>query len=120
MATAKPTKGAPAKPAGASSGAPEGKPEGKPATTGPSVASRVGAKLADQTGAPDAYRKVAETAANPLPLANAGGGLVLGAFTYVLALTYLRSGSAGVKAWLRAKFLNQVSTPAATSKGKGA
>jgi hypothetical protein len=38
----------------------------------------------------------------------AGGGLVLGALAYVLGLTYLRSGRAGVKALLRAKFLNKV------------
>lgn len=39
--------------------------------------------------------------------ANAGGGLILGTLSYVLALAYLRGGSAGVKAWLRAKFLNR-------------
>lgn len=39
--------------------------------------------------------------------ANAGGGFLLGTFGYVLALTYLRGGSAGVKQLLRAKFLNK-------------
>jgi hypothetical protein len=41
-------------------------------------------------------------------LPNAGGGLVLGSLAYVLGLTYLRGGRAGVKALLRAKFFNQV------------
>lgn len=39
---------------------------------------------------------------------DAGGGVILGALAYVLALAYIRGGSDGVKAWLRAKFLNQV------------
>lgn len=38
----------------------------------------------------------------------AGGGLVLGSLAYIVGLTYLRSGRAGVKALLRAKFLNRV------------
>lgn len=42
--------------------------------------------------------------------ANAGGGLLLGALAYVLALTYLRDGRAGVKRWVRAKFLNKTDT----------
>lgn len=40
--------------------------------------------------------------------ADAGGGLLLGAIAYVLVLSYIRGGPDGVKAWLRAKFLNQV------------
>lgn len=39
---------------------------------------------------------------------SAGGGAILGTLTYVLALAYLRDGPAGVRAWLRAKFLNRV------------
>jgi hypothetical protein len=42
--------------------------------------------------------------------ASSGGGVILGTLTYVLALTYLRSGRAGVVVWLRAKFLNQTGT----------
>lgn len=48
--------------------------------------------------------------------ANAGGGALLGALTYIIALTYLRDGKPGVTRWLRAKFLNQVSSPATTPK----
>ena len=56
--------------------------------------------------------------------ASSGGGVILGAVTYVLALTYLRSGRAGVVAWLRAKFLNQAglqpaTQPAAATPGSG-
>lgn len=39
----------------------------------------------------------------------AGGGFVLGSFVYVLGLTYLRGGRPAVAAWLKAKFLNEVS-----------
>jgi hypothetical protein len=39
--------------------------------------------------------------------ASAGGGALLGAIGYVLFLTYMRNGLPGVKAWTRAKFLNQ-------------
>jgi hypothetical protein len=39
---------------------------------------------------------------------DAGGGLILGVLLYVAGLTYLRGGSAGLKAWVRAKFLNKV------------
>ena len=42
--------------------------------------------------------------------ASAGGGALLGAIAYVLALTYMRSGMPGVKAWFAAKFLNKVSS----------
>ncbi|MBN9327805.1 MAG: hypothetical protein J0I87_12940, partial [Cellulomonas sp.] len=47
--------------------------------------------------------------------AASSGGLILGGLTYVLALVYLRGGSAGLKTWLRAKFLNKTgaSTPKA-------
>jgi hypothetical protein len=40
----------------------------------------------------------------------AGGGAILGTLVYVLFLTYMRGGPAGVTTWFRAKFLNQ--TPA--------
>ena len=40
-----------------------------------------------------------------------GGGAILGAFAYVLALTYLRGGHSALVALLRAKFLNQVAAP---------
>lgn len=40
---------------------------------------------------------------------DAGGGALLGALAYVLALAYMRGGKDGVKAWLNAKFLNQTS-----------
>jgi hypothetical protein len=42
-----------------------------------------------------------------------GGTIILAALGYVLGVVYVRSGTAGVKAWLRAKFTNQVT---ATSK----
>ena len=41
-------------------------------------------------------------------VSSAGGGFVLGTFVYVLGLTYLKHGRAGVQAWLKAKFLNEV------------
>lgn len=34
------------------------------------------------------------------------GGFIAGVFFYALALSYIRYGSAGPKAWLSAKFLN--------------
>lgn len=46
---------------------------------------------------------------SPVQPSGAGGGLVLGALAYIVGLTYLRSGRAGVKALLKAKFLNEVS-----------
>ena len=58
--------------------------------------------LSNQRGAPDWYRT------DKLKAANSGGGFLLGLGVYVLALTYLRDGRAGVKALLKAKFLNQV------------
>jgi hypothetical protein len=39
---------------------------------------------------------------------NSSGGFVLGALAYVLFLVYLRGGTPGVQAWLKAKFLNRV------------
>ena len=42
--------------------------------------------------------------------ASAGGGAILATLTYVLFLTYLRGGAAGVKAWANAKFLNRTLT----------
>ena len=53
-------------------------------------------------------------------VANAGGGALLGAIAYVLALTYLREGKAGVNRWLKAKFLNRTDpnyTPPTTTRG---
>jgi hypothetical protein len=58
--------------------------------------------LTDQRGAPAAFR------IDGLRTANAGGGFVLGMFAYVVGLTYLRDGKAGVKRLLRAKFFNEV------------
>lgn len=40
--------------------------------------------------------------------ADVGGGVIIGAFTYVLVLTYLRDGMPGVRRWMTAKFLNRV------------
>lgn len=48
-----------------------------------------------------------------------GGGAVLGALGYVLALTFLRGGPEGLVAWLRAKFLNQVATAPRGGGGGG-
>jgi hypothetical protein len=73
--------------------------------------------LSDLHGSPTGYQQAAGAAANPVPLANAGGGLLLGAMTWVLAITYLRSGGTGVRALLAAKFLNKTSTTAKTTKG---
>lgn len=42
--------------------------------------------------------------------ASAGGGAILATLVYVLFLTYLRGGTEGLKAWGRAKFLNQTTT----------
>lgn len=42
--------------------------------------------------------------------ANAGGGFLLGLFTWALAMNYLRGGSPQVRKFLAAKFLNR--TPA--------
>jgi hypothetical protein len=36
-----------------------------------------------------------------------GAGFLLGVFVWVLTLAYLRGGPAGVRDWLRAKFLNK-------------
>lgn len=53
-----------------------------------------------------------------------GSGFALGMVLYALGLNYLRHGRAGVKGWLRAKFLNQpdptltAPTRAATRAGK--
>lgn len=69
---------------------------------------------ADATMAPPVQPPAGRAPSSPtLPravtkAAATGGGAILATFTYVLALTYLRGGSAGVKRWLRAKFLNQV------------
>lgn len=41
----------------------------------------------------------------------ASGGVILGVLFYVLGLTYLRDGGAGVKAWLKAKFINETTNP---------
>lgn len=38
-----------------------------------------------------------------------GAGFVLGLLSYALVLAYLRGGTEGVRAWLRAKFLNEAS-----------
>jgi hypothetical protein len=38
---------------------------------------------------------------------NDSAGFVLGMLAWVLTVQYIRGGTAGVKAWLRAKFLNQ-------------
>ena len=107
--------GATTRGAGAAAAAPAPSPASKaPETPAPkgsasfSPASALrGGSSSSSVGTPAAYRKVAR-AANPTAIANAGGGALLGAVTYVLALTYLRGGREGVKAWMRAKFLNQV------------
>lgn len=44
-----------------------------------------------------------------------GAGFLLGLIGYALVLAYLRNGPAGVKGWMRAKFLNE---PTAASKAK--
>ena len=66
-------------------------------TTAPPAPSPAGRAPSSPT-VPRAVRKAAAS----------GGSAILATLTYVLALTYLRGGSAGVKRWLRAKFLNQV------------
>jgi hypothetical protein len=47
----------------------------------------------------------------PVPVAgisvNDGAGFVLGVLAWVLTVQYLQHGVPGVKAWLRAKFLNR-------------
>jgi len=40
---------------------------------------------------------------------NDGAGFILGLLAWVLTMQYIRGGQAQVKAWLRAKFLNQTS-----------
>lgn len=73
-------------------------PDPEPADTPPDTSSRPsGPSL------PSLPRSVTNGAA-------AGGGLILGTFAYVLALVYLRGGSAGLRAWLRAKFLNKTTS----------
>ncbi len=47
---------------------------------------------------------------------NAGGGLLLGAVSYVLALVFLRDGTDGLKRWVAAKFLNKVPSAATPAK----
>jgi hypothetical protein len=69
-------------------------------------------------GAPEPAADPEPAAAAPSPsggrpaagvkASSAGGGFALGVFIHVLGITYLRSGRAGVKAWLKAKFLNEV------------
>jgi hypothetical protein len=59
--------------------------------------------LTNQDGSPGWWPKAGGTQRT----ANAGGGFLLGTIGYVVALTYLRGGSAGVKQLLRAKFLNK-------------
>lgn len=50
----------------------------------------------------------------------AGGGLLLGALSYTLALVFLRDGTDGLRRWFAAKFLNRVPTaPAGKSKTAG-
>jgi hypothetical protein len=79
-----------------------------PSSTAGSAGAGSGAPPADPaatrrpTGSPPSPPKVIRRSAD------AAGGVILGTLAYVLALTYLRGGSEGVKAWLRAKFLNQV------------
>lgn len=81
---------------------------------------------------PGRARRAAATIARPERLAatplrpgggltvNDGAGFVLGALGWVLTVQYLRGGTAGVKAWLRAKFLNQTSGgPSGNLRGPG-
>jgi len=54
-----------------------------------------------------------------LPSGGSGSGLLLGLVLYPLVLAFLRDGPGGVKAWLKAKVLNQVTYPATPgSSGK--
>lgn len=48
-------------------------------------------------------------------LVNDTAGFVLGLLLYALTLNYLQGGSAQVRGWLRAKFLNQPYGPSATA-----
>jgi hypothetical protein len=77
-------------------------PEGPPRTAPPSR----------PTAAPSVPRSVSGAV-------NAGGGAILGALAYVLALTYLRDGKPGVKRWYAAKFLNRVATTSAGTSAAG-
>lgn len=63
------------------------------------------------TPEPRATRRASSSPTIPRSLRRAGqtgGSAILATLGYVLVLTYLRGGSAGVKRWLRAKFLNRV------------
>lgn len=52
---------------------------------------------------------------------NAGGGLLLGALAYVVAVVYFRSGWPGVRSWFAAKFLNRTANVVPDGKaGAGA
>lgn len=42
-----------------------------------------------------------------------GAGFLLGLFVYALGVSYLRGGTAGVRSWLAAKFLNRTTAPPA-------
>jgi hypothetical protein len=49
-------------------------------------------------------------------LAGEGAGVLLGLFAYALLVSYLQSGTAGVRAWLSAKFLNRPTGDAAVPR----
>lgn len=68
---------------------------------GPSLSSQLGGSLGGAAG---------RGIGNGL---NAGGGLILGTLLYFAGLTFLRGGTAGLKTWLAAKFLNKVPGSAA-------
>jgi len=61
-------------------------------------------------------RSLPERVGARLPSGGSGSGLLLGLVLYPLALAFLRDGPGGVKAWLKAKFLNQVTYPASSGK----
>lgn len=91
------------------------------ATTAPPAPPAADAQ--PDTSSTDTARRGGTGVSVPKPVRgamNAGGGAVLGALLYVLGLVYLRGGTAGLKAWYRAKFLNDTGVaPSATAATPG-
>lgn len=103
---------------------PDPEPAPEPAEPSPPPAGPRRRRSARQTAASAAGRVGSVGVPQRVPVVGGatvddGAGLVLGMLAWVITVQYLRGGMPGVKAWLRAKFLNQTSGAGAGSKRVG-
>ena len=111
----------PAEKPAASTGPVSKPPRTSPRGGGRGSSSRSGTRSGTPRRAGKTFRgRARDLVRSPATLGGDGGGLLLAVFAYPLVLTVLQHGPAGIGSWLRAKFLNDETSQAASTNPFGA